>query len=64
MPKPLLAKVNDAFARTIATPELRAMLESQGAEPGSGQPQEFAALIRREYDRYAKVVKVSGAKID
>jgi tripartite-type tricarboxylate transporter receptor subunit TctC len=56
--------VNDAFAKTIRTPELRAMLESQGAEPGSGKPEEFGALIRREYDRYAKVVKTSGAKID
>ena len=64
MPKPILAKVSDAFVKTITTPELRTMLESQGAEPGSGQSQEFAALIRREYDRYAKVVKVSGAKID
>jgi tripartite-type tricarboxylate transporter receptor subunit TctC len=64
MPKPILAKVSDAFAKTIAAPELRAMLESQGAEPGSGKPEEFASLIRREYDRYAKVVKVSGAKID
>ena len=64
VPKPILTKVSDAFTKTIAAPELRAMLESQGAEPGSGQAQEFAALIRREYDRYAKVVKVSGAKID
>jgi tripartite-type tricarboxylate transporter receptor subunit TctC len=64
LPKPLLAKVSDAFAKTIQAPELRAMLESQGADPGSGQPQEFASLIRREYERNAKVVKVSGIKVD
>ena len=64
VPKPVLTKVTDAFTRTIAAPELRAMLESQGADPGSGQPQEFATLIRREYERNAKVVRVSGIKVD
>jgi tripartite-type tricarboxylate transporter receptor subunit TctC len=63
-PKPVINRVQEAFAKVIATPELRAQLEAQGAEPGSGNPQEFGALIRREYDRYAKVVKASGAKID
>ena len=63
-PKAILARVADAFAKVINTPELRAQLESQGAEPGSGSAQQFSALIRREYERYAKVVKISGAKID
>jgi tripartite-type tricarboxylate transporter receptor subunit TctC len=63
-PKTILARVADAFAKVINTPELRAQLESQGAEPGSGGAQQFSALIHREYERYAKVVKISGAKID
>ena len=63
-PKLILARVHDAFAKVITAPELRAQLEAQGAEPGSGTGQEFGALIRREYDRYARVVKTSGAKID
>jgi tripartite-type tricarboxylate transporter receptor subunit TctC len=63
-PKPILARVSEAFSKVIASPELRAQLEAQGAEPGSGNAAEFAALIRREYDRYARVVKTSGAKID
>ncbi|HEV7803064.1 MAG TPA: tripartite tricarboxylate transporter substrate binding protein [Burkholderiales bacterium] len=63
-PKAVLARINEAFAKVMAAPELRAQLEAQGAEPGSGSGAEFSALIRREYDRYAKVVKSSGAKID
>ncbi|MGZ5114796.1 MAG: Bug family tripartite tricarboxylate transporter substrate binding protein [Burkholderiales bacterium] len=63
-PKAILARVADAFAKVINTPELRTQLESQGAEPGSGNAQQFATLIHREYERYAKVVKISGAKID
>ena len=63
-PKPVLAKVSDAFSKVISAPELRAQLEAQGAEPGSANAPDFAALIRREHERYAKVVKTSGAKID
>jgi tripartite-type tricarboxylate transporter receptor subunit TctC len=63
-PKAILAKVSDAFAKVINAPETRAMLETQGAEPGSANAAEFGALIRRDYDKYARVVKISGAKID
>ncbi|HEX2825555.1 MAG TPA: tripartite tricarboxylate transporter substrate binding protein [Burkholderiales bacterium] len=64
LPKPILVKVGDAFKKTIQAHEVRAMLESQGADPGSGQPQEFGSLIKREYERNAKVVKASGIKVD
>jgi tripartite-type tricarboxylate transporter receptor subunit TctC len=63
-PKAILARVSDAFGKVISALELRAQLEAQGAEPGSGSGADFEALIRREYERYAKVVKISGAKID
>jgi tripartite-type tricarboxylate transporter receptor subunit TctC len=64
IPAPILAAVRDAFTKTINAPDVRTLLEAQGVEPGSGSPQEFAALLKREYERYAKVVKTSGAKID
>jgi tripartite-type tricarboxylate transporter receptor subunit TctC len=63
-PKPVLVKVSDAFAKVINAPDTRAALESQGAEPGSANASEFAALIRRDYAKYAKVVKFAGLKID
>jgi tripartite-type tricarboxylate transporter receptor subunit TctC len=63
-PKPVLARVSDAFAKVINAPETRATLEAQGAEPGSANAAEFGALIRRDLAKYAKVVKTSGAKID
>jgi tripartite-type tricarboxylate transporter receptor subunit TctC len=63
-PKAVLTKVSDAFQKVVASSELRSLLESQGAEPGSGNARDFGALIRREYGRYAKVVQTSGAKID
>jgi len=63
-PKPILARVHDAFAKTIDSPEVRSLIAAQGADPGSANVQEFGALIRRDLQKYAKVVKTSGAKID
>jgi tripartite-type tricarboxylate transporter receptor subunit TctC len=40
----------------------RALL--QGAEPARTTPEQFAALIRSEIPKYAKIVKDSGAKVD
>jgi tripartite-type tricarboxylate transporter receptor subunit TctC len=64
MPKPILARVSDAFAKAINEPETRAALEKQGMDAGSASAEDFGALIKRELQRYARVVKVSGAKID
>jgi tripartite-type tricarboxylate transporter receptor subunit TctC len=48
----------------LRAPEVRAQLENMGYEIGGGSPAAFAAYLRVEYDKYAKVVKVSGAKVD
>jgi tripartite-type tricarboxylate transporter receptor subunit TctC len=63
-PPAILALIRDAFTKTMNVPEIRAQLEAQGVEPGSGSAEEFAVLLKREHERYAKAVKISGAKID
>ena len=63
-PKPILARLHDAFAKVIESQETRTALETQGADPGSASAEEFSALIRRDREKYARVVKFSGAKID
>ena len=39
-------------------------MQSEGAEPVASTPAEFAAFLAREIDKYAKMVKLSGAKPD
>lgn len=63
-PQPILAQLHQALAKVVHRPETRAQFEAQGADPVGSTPEEFRALIRRESDRYAKVVKSSGAKVD
>ena len=59
-----VARVQREAAKALATPAIRERLASQGAVPGGGTSAEFAALIASETAKWAKVVKVSGAKVD
>ena len=45
-------------------PEVRERLALDGADPISDTPEQFAADLRREIVKWAKVVKESGAQID
>ena len=41
---------------------IASQLAAQGADPGTGNPQQVAAFIRSEVAKFAKVVAESGAK--
>jgi tripartite-type tricarboxylate transporter receptor subunit TctC len=60
----IIDRLNDTVARVLRAPEIRTQLENMGYEIGGGSPAAFAAYLRVEYDKYAKVVKSSGAKVD
>ena len=62
--KPVLDRLHSEIVKAMATPELRALFTRLGAEPGGNTPQEFAAFIERERTKYARIVKLSGAKVD
>ncbi len=44
--------------------ELKAKLSAVGAEVDTNNPPEFAQFVRSEIDRWAKVVKASGATVN
>ncbi len=62
MPADLVKLLNAAGNKAIADQNVRTTLLSQGNEIGGGTPEQFAALIKAEMPRWAKVVK--DAKID
>jgi tripartite-type tricarboxylate transporter receptor subunit TctC len=63
-PKTIVARLNAALVKSVSTAEIRAQFEVQGTDPVASSPEEFAAFIRRDLEKYAKVVKLSGAKVD
>jgi tripartite-type tricarboxylate transporter receptor subunit TctC len=63
-PKAIVTRLNAAVVKVVHSPEIRSQFEALGADPVGSSIEEFAAYVRREYERYGKVVKVSGAKLD
>ena len=63
-PQPILDRLHRGIVKVVRAPEMKAQLEVQGYDPVGGTPAEFAAFIRAESEKYAKVIKLSGAKID
>jgi tripartite-type tricarboxylate transporter receptor subunit TctC len=60
----IIAQWNAEVTRILGTPEMRAFFAQEGAEPAPTTPDAFAALIRSETIKYARIVKDSGAKVD
>ncbi|WP_457445841.1 tripartite tricarboxylate transporter substrate binding protein [Roseateles sp. P5_E4] len=63
-PADQVARLQREAAAALNTPALRERMAGQGAVAGGGSSAEFAALIASETLKWAKVVKVSGAKVD
>lgn len=60
VPKGIVAKLNAAVVKTLNLPEVKERLAQNSIEAGSSTPEEFAAFIRSETAKWAKVVKDAG----
>lgn len=62
LPPAIITRLNAEIANAIRGGELRDKLASQGFMPEASTPQQFAAHIREELDRFRKLVKSAGLK--
>jgi tripartite-type tricarboxylate transporter receptor subunit TctC len=64
-PRPIVERLHREIAAIVATPEFKAAMDANGAEPlASASPEQFATMLRGEVDRYTKIVKAIGIKLD
>jgi tripartite-type tricarboxylate transporter receptor subunit TctC len=63
-PRTIVDKVQADVAKALALPEVRERFLAQGADPGGNTPEQFAAFVRAETDKWTRVVKFSNAKVD
>jgi tripartite-type tricarboxylate transporter receptor subunit TctC len=63
-PAPIVALMNREIVKALRTPAIRKAIEDGGAEPVGNTPAEFGAVMAEDFDRYAKLVKSSGATAD
>ncbi len=64
-PEPVLARLHEEINRVLAMPEVGPRISAVGgAEPWITTREEFAAFIPSEFERYGKIVKALGVRID
>jgi tripartite-type tricarboxylate transporter receptor subunit TctC len=63
-PRAALERLHAEFVKALAAPDVREKMTNLGAEPVGNSPEEFAAYIRAEGEKYTRVIRASGAKVD
>ncbi len=63
-PEAIVSRLNAATLEALATPEVRETLTRQGLEAAGTSPQEFRKFIDAEIEKWGRVAKASGAKVD
>jgi tripartite-type tricarboxylate transporter receptor subunit TctC len=63
-PPEIVARLNAEAAKALEAADVRERLASLGFEIQSSTPQEFSAFLRNETEKWAKVIKASGARAE
>jgi tripartite-type tricarboxylate transporter receptor subunit TctC len=63
-PKPVIDRLNGEITKIVNRPEVRKIWQEQGAIPMSMSPGEFERYLNADIAKWAKVVKISGARPD
>jgi tripartite-type tricarboxylate transporter receptor subunit TctC len=61
-PVAIINKIHAEVVKSLQHPDMKNYMQREGAEPVGSTPAEFAAHISREIEKYAKIIKMSGAK--
>ena len=61
LPDAITEKLNAAIVAALAGPKLRDQLKAEGATAVGNSPREFATFVREDIERWAPLVRSSGA---
>jgi tripartite-type tricarboxylate transporter receptor subunit TctC len=63
-PAEIVSRVSDGLRRILTAPDMRARLVELGVEPVGSTPDEFRAYMVSEKEKWARIVRASGAQLD
>jgi tripartite-type tricarboxylate transporter receptor subunit TctC len=63
-PKPIVDKLNAEIRKALDTPELKDFFPKQMLTPVGSPPEELAALLKRDVEKYAEVIRTANIKVE
>jgi tripartite-type tricarboxylate transporter receptor subunit TctC len=63
-PKELIIRLNTEINKALKAPDVSNLLASNALDALGGTPEEFDTRIKADYDKYGKLIKLTGAKVD
>jgi len=63
-PKPIVDKMNAEIRKALDTPEIKAFMPREALDPVASSPEELSALLKREIEKYAKVIRLANIRLD
>ncbi len=63
-PRPIVNRLHAELVRALQLPDVRERLVSLGTEPVGNTPQEFAGFMRREHEKWGKVIKAANIRLE
>jgi tripartite-type tricarboxylate transporter receptor subunit TctC len=63
-PRPIVDKLQAEIRKALDTPEVKAFMPREALDPVASNPEELAALLKREIDKYAKVIRFANIRAD
>ena len=63
-PRDITDRLNAGINKALADKDLRERLISRGADPTPGTPEQLAATLKTDYNKWGPIVKAAGVKLD
>jgi tripartite-type tricarboxylate transporter receptor subunit TctC len=63
-PKPIIDKMNGEIRKALATPEMKSFMPREALDPVASSPEELAALLKSEIEKYAKVIRLAKIPVE
>jgi tripartite-type tricarboxylate transporter receptor subunit TctC len=61
-PRALVQRLNREFNAVLRQPEVKQRFENSGLQITGGPPEDFAAILKRDYDKYGTALRAAGVK--
>ena len=63
-PAPIVNRLYEETAKVLQRPDVRASFVQQGTEPIGSTPAQFGTFLKADVEKWGKVVRFSGAKVE